>query len=250
MMLATLLFATAAAVSTAPAGCRATSAAHQTVLVELYTSQGCSSCPPADRWLARLADRYPRTQIVPLALHVGYWDYIGWKDPYARAEFTARQRDLAQAGGSATIYTPEVFVQAREFSRWADSGQFEARIRAIVDTPAEARVSLRASVANATVAIDANAVAFRSGRDPQLVLALVESGLKTAVGAGENRGETLHNQRVVRAWSGPLPLSAPTMQWPLPAGADPARISIVAFVQESPPAGRVLQALDLPLGGC
>jgi hypothetical protein len=249
-MLSALLLATATAVTAAPGTCNAVSAAHQTALVELYTSQGCSSCPPADRWLGQLESRYPRSQVVPLALHVSYWDYIGWKDPYARAEFTARQRELAQAGGSATIYTPGVFVQAQEFSRWSAPAQFDARIRTIVGTPAEARIAIRTTVSNSTITIEPTAVAFRSTRDPRLVLALVESGLETAVSAGENRGETLRNQRVVRAWSGPLALAPGPVQWPLPRAAQTERYAVIAFVQESAPGGRVLQALDVPLAGC
>ena len=248
-MLTALLLATATvATAAAPGSCSAVSTAHQTALVELYTSQGCSSCPPADRWLGQLEGRYPRTQVVPLAMHVSYWDYIGWKDPYARPEFTLRQRELAQAAGSGTVYTPGVFVQARELRGWSAAAQFDAQIRAIVAAPAEVRVAIAAHVSNSTIMVEPSAVAFRSTRDPRLVLALVESGLKTAVSAGEDRGETLTNHRVVRAWSGPLPLTAGPVQWPLPA-ADLNRLAIVAFVQESP-GGRVLQALDLPLGGC
>jgi hypothetical protein len=250
-MLTALLLAAATAVTAgSPGTCSAVSASHQTALVELYTSQGCSSCPPADRWLGQLESRYPRSRVVPLSLHVSYWDYIGWKDPYARAEFIARQRELAQAGGSRTVYTPGVFVQAREMPGWSTAGHFDARIRAIVEAPAEARLTVAARVSNSAVTVESMAVAFRSTRDPKLVLALVESGLKTAVNAGENRGETLINHRVVRAWSGPLGLAAAPVQWPLPAAADLSRLSIVAFVQEWTPGGRVLQALDLPLAGC
>jgi hypothetical protein len=77
--------------------CLARSAAHTVALVELYTSEGCSSCPPADRWLSGLAARgYTAERVVPLALHVDYWDYIGWKDPYAKRDFSLRQRKLTQ----------------------------------------------------------------------------------------------------------------------------------------------------------
>ena len=133
-MLATLILAAAAvsAASEPPKWCSAVSAAHQTALVELYTSQGCSSCPPADRWLSQLEQRYPRTQVVPIALHVSYWDYIGWKDPYARAEFNQRQRDLAAVNGSRSIYTPGVFLQARELPDWSKVERFDAAVRTVV----------------------------------------------------------------------------------------------------------------------
>jgi hypothetical protein len=250
-MLATLILAAAAANSAVepPKGCSAVSTAHQTALVELYTSQGCSSCPPADRWLSQLEQRYTRTQVVPIALHVSYWDYIGWKDPYARDEFNRRQRDLAAANGSRSVYTPGIFLQARELPDWSKAARFDAAVRAIVDAPAEARITLRARIAGNTVTVEPTAVAFRSARDPQLVVVLVESGLSVAVEAGENRGETLRSDRVVRAWSGPLALTPAPLQWTLPMSAE-RRYAVVAFVQESAPNGRLLQAMDLPLGAC
>ena len=250
-MLATLIFAAAAthAAIEPPRSCSAVSAAHQTALVELYTSQGCSSCPPADRWLSQLEQRYPRKQVVPIALHVSYWDYIGWKDPYARAEFNQRQRDLAAANGSRTVYTPGVFLQAHELPDWSRATRFDAAVRALVATPAEARITVKARISGNTVTVEPTAVVYHSARDPRLVLALVESGLSVAVEAGENRGETLRNDRVVRAWSGPLALTPAPLQWTLPMSSE-RRYAVVAFVQESAPNGRLLQALDLPLSGC
>ena len=132
---------------------------------------------------------------------------------------------------------------------WSKAARFDAAVRAIVDTPAEARITVKARIEGNTVTVESNAVAYRSARDPRLVLALVESGLSVAVQAGENRGETLLNDRVVRAWSGPLALTPAPLQWTLPMSPE-QRYAVVAFVQESPPNGRLLQALDLPLSGC
>ena len=95
-------------------------------LVELYTSEGCSSCPPADRWLSSLSARPPGT-VVPLALHVDYWDYIGWKDPYAKREFSLRQRKLTQLQRMALVYTPQVVLQGRDFRAWGSPAFDEAR---------------------------------------------------------------------------------------------------------------------------
>ncbi|WP_425102171.1 DUF1223 domain-containing protein [Tropicibacter sp. S64] len=86
-------------------------AVRQPVVVELYTSQGCSSCPPADALLAELAGR---EDVIPLALHVDYWDYIGWKDAFAMPGFTKRQKGYARAQGEKMIYTPQVIVNGRE----------------------------------------------------------------------------------------------------------------------------------------
>jgi hypothetical protein len=249
-MLLIAFVAAAAAVPAAdmPRACSAMSPAHQTALVELYTSQGCSSCPPADRWLTRLDARYPRDRVVPIALHVNYWDYIGWKDPYARSEFTVRQRALAAASGSRTVYTPGVFVQGQEFPQWSGRTSFEDAVRAVTASPASVRIALKAEWTDVEVKVNAGTVALASAGEPRLFLALVENGLATNVRAGENRGETLQNDRVVRAWSGPLALVPAPVIWPLPPQADRARYSIVGFAESEN--GRVLQAVDLPLRGC
>lgn len=93
---------------------------NQANLIELYTSEGCSSCPPADRWLSRLVD-HPALwqQIVPIAFHVDYWDYIGWKDRFARPEFTNRQRQYANESGLSTIYTPGVLANDKEWRNFS-----------------------------------------------------------------------------------------------------------------------------------
>jgi hypothetical protein len=249
MLLAALVAAVAAVpAADMPKSCSAMSSAHQTALVELYTSQGCSSCPPADRWLTGLDARYPRDRVVPIALHVNYWDYIGWKDPYARSEFATRQRALATSNGSRTVYAPGVFVQGQEFPQWSGRAPFDDAVRAVTASPASVRITLQAEWTEGEVKVNASAVAFTSARESRLFLALVENGLATNVRAGENRGETLQNDRVVRAWSGPLALVPAPVSWPLPAQADRTRYSIVAFAQGED--GRVLQAVDLPLRGC
>ena len=103
MALASAAGAAAPTAGAAGSICRAVSPPYTVALVELYTSQGCSSCPPADRWLSKLQGGPAPLRAVPLALHVGYWDYIGWKDPFARREFNDRQRRLATHNGSGTV---------------------------------------------------------------------------------------------------------------------------------------------------
>ena len=124
------------------AACKAQSGEKTAVLVELYTSEGCSSCPPADRWLSGLAARgFAAERVVPIALHVDYWDYIGWKDPYAKREFSQRQRKLTQLQRNALVYTPQVLLQGRDFPRWY-SPDFEGAVAAINARPAKARICL------------------------------------------------------------------------------------------------------------
>jgi hypothetical protein len=95
------------------------SAERQAALVELYTSEGCSSCPPAEEWLSRLKSKPGLwSDFVPVAFHVDYWDSLGWRDKWARKEYTERQRDYAAAWSSENIYTPEFAVNGREWRNW------------------------------------------------------------------------------------------------------------------------------------
>ena len=234
----------AAAVS----ACHADSPPEPAVVVELFTSQGCSSCPPADRWLGTLRQRHG-DRVIPLSMHVGYWDYIGWKDPFSRREFNERQRLLAAASGSSTVYTPGVFVQGREFADWSRAPRFDAAVRAAQQGNAPARVSLRAErVAADAVTVRADADAPKGAR---LWLALVQSRLSTAVNAGENRGETLRNDHVVRDWRGPFAIGAVSHALMLPPDTErsgPTDFAVVALIDDA--RGATLQAVRLPLAPC
>ncbi|MGH8673906.1 MAG: DUF1223 domain-containing protein, partial [Burkholderiales bacterium] len=126
-----LLVAAVQAFPVQAAQCSAQSGARTTALVELYTSEGCDSCPPADRWLSSLGARgHTPDRVVPLALHVDYWDYIGWKDRFAKALFSARQRNLAQLMRAKVVYTPQVLLQGEDFRGW-HSGAFDAAVAKI-----------------------------------------------------------------------------------------------------------------------
>lgn len=230
------------------ATCQATSPKNTVALVELYTSQGCSSCPPADRWLSQLPSRIDSNRAVPLALHVGYWDYIGWKDPFAKREFNDRQSQLAALNRNNTRYTPGVFVQGRE-TNWSQASSFDAQLRTVNQRPAAATITLdKVETQGGRVDVRAHAelATPNSAKNPRLFVALVQNGISTKVTAGENRGETLANDRVTRAWSGPLPLGTRTVSLDVPSTA--ARdLALVAFVEDDT---GVLQALQLPLATC
>src|SRR4051794_21813675 len=98
--------------------CTAASRSALTPVVELYTSEGCDSCPPADRWFSALKAEAAKGTVVPLAFHVDYWDYLGWKDRFADAAFSVRHREAASRGGAKVIYTPQVLFEGREFAQW------------------------------------------------------------------------------------------------------------------------------------
>jgi hypothetical protein len=238
------------------AECAATSPATTTALVELYTSEGCNSCPPADRWLSSLGTRgYAPSRVVPLELHVDYWDYIGWKDPYAQARFSGRQRELAGIGHSAFVYTPQVLLQGRDFRRWG-SGDFDAALKRINARPARARLALKLDPgAKDAFEVEVRAEVLDAAQrgDAALYLGAYESGLQSAVRAGENEGRTLRHDFVVLRWLGPIEFRghqalAEHRRIALPRGALPANSGVVAFVQNRANA-EVLQALMLPACG-
>src|SRR6478736_1935465 len=142
MRIALGVLAAAFAASVQGGQCVAKSGPNTAALVELYTSEGCSSCPPADRWLSSLsAQGYVPERVVPLALHVDYWDYIGWRDRYAKHEFSLRQRKLSQLQRMALVYTPQVLLQGKDFPRWG-SAAFDSAVAAINARPARARIAL------------------------------------------------------------------------------------------------------------
>ena len=222
--------------------CTARSGERTAALVELYTSEGCSSCPPADRWLSSLSKTYATDRVVPLALHVDDWDYIGWKDPYARREFSQRQRRLSQMQRLALVYTPQVVLQGSDFRRWGTS-DFDLEVARINARPAGARLELEIVSRSAeSLAVRVRGASARG--DAALFVAAYENGLQSAVHAGENRGRLLRHDYVALEWRGPYGLGEHEIRLPLLPKARPADSGVVAFVQDRRTA-EVLQALLL-----
>ncbi len=158
-------------------------------LLELYTSQGCSSCPPADRWLSGLG-RNPGLwkQFVPVAFHVDYWNYIGWRDPFSRHGFGLRQRRYATEGGVGVVYTPAVLLNGREWRNWT-----RGAVPGIADETAGILTVKRA----AGFLSVAYAPAVQPGTELFANVALLGFGMVSNVTAGENRGRTLVNDFAV-----------------------------------------------------
>ena len=237
--------------------CSAQSVPTTTALVELYTSEGCDSCPPADRWLSSLGGKgYTRDRVVPIALHVDYWDYIGWKDPYARQAFSARQRKMAALARAAVVYTPQVLLQGRDFRAWRGEGTpgstFGEEVAKINARPAKARIALLLDTRRRDVfEVEASAELLdpRQQADAALYLGSYENKLVSEVKAGENRGKTLPHDFVVLQWAGPLEFKAAKLlqrqRLALLPKAVPANSGVVAFVQNRA-SGEVLQALMVP----
>jgi hypothetical protein len=214
-------------------------------LVELYTSEGCSSCPPAEHWLSTLPKRYPGTRVVPLALHVDYWDYIGWKDPYAKREFALRQRKLSQLQRLALVYTPQVVLQGRDFRRWGATA-FDEAVERINAQPARARLKLSILGSDAKgLDVEVSAELQQPARDTVLYIAAYQGRLHSKVTAGENRGRILAHDHVVLEWLGPFDVESRRVErrsLPLLPGASAGNSGAAAFVQDRR-TGEVLQAI-------
>jgi hypothetical protein len=248
----------ASAASAASAVCSAHSPAHRVALVELYSSEGCNSCPPADQWLSQWKNSGATQSIVPLALHVDYWNSLGWTDRFSQHRFTERQQALTDLAGGHTIYTPEIFVSGRELRSWSQRDSFQSRIGKVIAEPAEAHVALELKPqAPGMFNVDAQFTSQATSAAGTLnaYVAVYENALSSQVGAGENSGVTLHHERVVRQWIGPVPLVAGSAQIRRDiriqdTGADvianpPAdRFGVVAFV-ENEATGDVLQVAEL-----
>ena len=252
--LAVAVLALTASTGALAQACRAVSPPYTVALVELYTSQGCSSCPPADKWLSKLQTESP-LRAIPLALHVGYWDYIGWKDPFARHEFNDRQRLLV--GRHETAYTPEVFVGGTELEGWGQRDSFGAAVDTINARTPRAHIDLQAhwlppapgDTRLRRLAVHANWASESGSADPQLLLAVKRSGYVTDVRSGENGGSQLRNDHVVRAWEGPFSARGQPLQVEIAVPADPGDATLVAIAQDAG-TGAVLQAVELGLASC
>jgi hypothetical protein len=240
LMLATILPASADAVCTAHSG------PNRTVLIELYTSEGCSSCPPAERNLSRLANTLDAAAaVVPLSLHVGYWDYLGWKDHFAQDRFAQRQNWLVRANERRTVYTPQFFVAGSEFRSW--DGSLRDTVRRLNKQTVSATIDLHTEFsANNVLKLDALAKTHAGDDATALYLAVAENGISSKIETGENQGVTLTHDHVVRAWFGPFPLHDGSIQTQrqlnLPAAWQRDRLETIAFMQDEH-TGSVLQAL-------
>ncbi|MGD9681090.1 MAG: DUF1223 domain-containing protein [Candidatus Obscuribacterales bacterium] len=183
------------------------------VVVELFTSQGCSSCPPADGLLGRIAGLVAdEAQVIPLSEHVDYWNYLGWRDPFSDKVFTDRQRDYAVSFGQRGVFTPEMVVDGvRGFNGASESAAREAivaRLRAKKERLSVRAVRVKDSIevgVSRSPGVGAGARAgFDSGRGPSqdtnhnLIVCLTQDNLSVPVRSGENSGRRLSHQAVVR----------------------------------------------------
>ena len=172
----------------------------QTAVVELYTSEGCSSCPRADRWLEKLVTTPQQNlDLLALAFHVDYWDYLGWKDRFSNADYTKRQRVLGANNRQRTIYTPEFFVNGKEAR---GSGNILNKIQQTNQQPASITLQLTVSREQSELVVAVQTPSELDNGEPIHHRYLVyENKLSTDVKRGENSGKVLHHEQVVRYMS-------------------------------------------------
>lgn len=238
--------------ATAQPQCSAVSGPQTNALVELYTSEGCSSCPPADQWLTRLKTQGNQFgNIVPMALHVDYWDYIGWKDNFANPAFARRQRDMAASGHARGVYTPQLVINGLDTRSWLSESRFKSEVASINRQPAKAEIHLAVSSPTAKSVHVSTDIKTAEAGPLVYYLALQENNLQSTVNAGENRGELLRHDYVVRQWLGPFKVGADgktnaSHEIQLQPAWKQRDLSLVAFVQNSV-TGEILQGLGLGL---
>ena len=196
----------------------------QATLLELFTSEGCSSCPPADHWFSELKD-HPRLwdDLVPVAFHVDYWNYLGWEDRFASPVYAQRQRSFKSQGAARAVYTPGMMALGQEWRDW------RYRQRTLPDSDE------KTGVLSVSVNGDAVEARFQSETDehttPDFHLAVLGFGLRTPVKAGENRGELLQHDFVVLGYvriRGPGPWQLPLPETPYAEQA--SRLALAAWV--------------------
>lgn len=245
------LFTWAGATFGAQAACRASSGEDITPVVELYTSEGCSSCPPADQWASSLK----ASGAVVQAFHVGYWDYIGWVDRFAAPAYTARQREVAARNRLRGIYTPQVVLNGKDWPGWHASGspmdeKKAARLGITIEQLGVDKFeALVVPVVRGTgsSALDAGPIAWSA------YWTVTEHGHNSKVQAGENAGEFLKHDFVVRQYT-PAGDYLSASGKPQALGfrsiaaspGQPRQINLVVFDKKT---GATLQAVSLACAG-
>lgn len=165
------------------------------VVAELFTSEGCSSCPPADKLLEKIQQENPGKSVYVLAFHVDYWDHQGWKDRFSNPAFTARQRQYADWLNLETVYTPQMVVNGRKEFIGSYEGPITKTITKELDQPAANALTLRTHVEGSKLHVDFTATPEKNA---ELVLALVQKSGTSNVKAGENEGRQLSHVQIVR----------------------------------------------------
>lgn len=230
----------------APAPPASTADSGAVAVVELFTSEGCSSCPPADRLLRSLVEtaRTNDQPIYALSFHVDYWNRLGWEDPYSKSAFSRRQRRYSQALGVDT-YTPQAVVNGKRAMVGSRAGQVRSAIESARANPARVNVDLRVETNEDDCEVTYQ-LTDAPPQDATLRLAVVERGLSQKVTRGENAGRTLRHANVVRTFESVPAQAEGTLSLSIPSNVDRSQTSVIGYVQV--PSMDVIGAARVDLG--
>lgn len=248
-LMATTLLMVASSTFSAQHQCTASSRATITPVIELYTSEGCSSCPPADKWASSLKGK----DVVVQAFHVGYWDYLGWVDRFAAPAYTNRQREVVARNNLRSIYTPQVVFNGRDWPNWSTWPVNQPNAR----EPARASITVRqlgADQFEASVTPLANLPGQQAATSWSAYWTITEHGHNSRVQAGENAGEFLKHDFVVRQYTQAGDYKAGSAAVPqkltfrsiAPTPGHARQVNLVVFDTKT---GSTLQAVSLQCAG-
>ncbi|HMH20282.1 MAG TPA: DUF1223 domain-containing protein [Puia sp.] len=202
-------------------------------VIELFTSEGCSSCPPADVALSDLAVAYPG-KVYALGFHVDYWDKLGWKDAYSSSDYTDRQKEYTRILRVRSSYTPQAIINGWHQMNGSDETQLKAAIEEELSKPVEKTIELHADFDGKKIKVSYKLI--NPGMD-RLNVALVQSHAESQVRAGENSGHTLQHVNIVRDFKTEGPGSggsgSGSMSFKLPKGLAAKDIKVIAYLQNT-----------------
>jgi hypothetical protein len=198
-------------------------------VLELFTSQGCSSCPPADRLLGSYTTK---EKVIPISFHVDYWDRLGWKDPYSSNEFTKRQYNYAKSL-KADVYTPQLVINGQTEMVGSDAGKIASTLKRVLSEPPEAALTIQ----NAVIGDGKASISFSVSGNPDnaaLNIALVENQTTTTINAGENGGAILTDYNVARslATQGGVVNGDNRASIDIPTGVNAGKLLLILFLQK------------------
>ena len=203
-------------------------------LVELFTSEGCSSCPPAEALVEELQNKYDNENLLVLGYHVDYWDKLGWKDPYSSPEFTSRQQYYAGVFDLNTIYTPQVVVNGEKEFVGSDRKKLQAAIKKGEEQTRSLKINLEARTSADNSILVNHAIDGKINPGEQLVLLLVQKMAINEIKRGENKGRTLHHINIVRKYfTVESNRQKQTSLISLPDGLNKDNCFLAAFVQDN-----------------
>jgi hypothetical protein len=202
------------------------------VIIELFTSQGCSSCPAADRNLTEIIEHYKKEnkEVYGLSFHVDYWNYIGWKDPYSNKEYTSRQRNYAQLLNLSSIYTPQMIVNGKVEFVGSNKQLASKLIEEATTHKAYYQITIN------KLLIKGNLITIRysldkATTDEQLNIAIVEKELENFVPRGENSGKKLHHDNVVRVFKSVVVSREGEIEIEAPSNLNFQKASAILYIQ-------------------